>query len=116
MTKHVLSSNGMGYFWCSCNPSQPHVLWSLNEHIAQIANDAHRDGYGTALSKPEVDKVRAAARAEGARDMRTKIETLAEKYAPTGPSHSYSFGECPCVKCEAHRDLRALLADGGEPQ
>lgn len=40
MSDHVLTTNGMGYFWCSCSPHQAHVLWSLNEHLAEIASAA----------------------------------------------------------------------------
>lgn len=40
--EHVLTTNGMGYFWCSCNPHRAHVLWSLNEHVAEIAATSDR--------------------------------------------------------------------------
>ena len=58
-----------------------------------------------------IEAMLAAARAEGARDMRTKIETLIAK----AESGADAWGAC------AHEwariaDLRALLADGGEPQ
>lgn len=43
MTAHVLTTNGMGYFWCSCNTHRAHVLWSLNEHIAEIASTSAAD-------------------------------------------------------------------------
>lgn len=42
LTEHVLTTNGTGYFWCSCNPHRAHVLWSLNEHIAELASTDER--------------------------------------------------------------------------
>lgn len=70
----------------------------------------------------------AAARADGARDMRTKIETLAERAAANArmmrargregktPLHKMDGREGNTWDVIAH-DLRALLADlGGEPQ
>ena len=38
--RHVLTTNGMGYFWCSCDRHVAHVLWSINEHIAEIEREA----------------------------------------------------------------------------
>lgn len=66
-----------------------------------------------------VETFLAAARAEVARDMRAKIEALADDFHDRSQSHAW-----PTPSSMAYRDawqtastaLRALLADGGEPQ
>jgi len=68
---------------------------------------------------PIVANIKAAVRAEGARDMRGKIEALADDFHDRSQSHAW-----PTPSSMAYRDawqtastaLRALLADGGEPQ
>jgi hypothetical protein len=49
--KHVVTSNGMGYFWCSCSPNIARVLWSVNEHIAEIAVEADAAGFQRGVEK-----------------------------------------------------------------
>jgi hypothetical protein len=62
-------ANGMGYFWCSCDPHVAHVLRSLLEHITA---EAGRRGAEAVLAAVEavragdqraVGKMLAAARA-----------------------------------------------------
>lgn len=67
-----------------------------------------------AINRHAVEAIKAAARAEGARDMRTKIETLADELSRCAPGRT--CGDLTCVNCFTADRLRALLADGGEPQ
>lgn len=66
-------------------------------------------------SDASIDTRLAAARAEGARDMRT---ILARCETRIRHDHAYPMEVGPhhCDGCDLEADLRALLADGVEPQ
>ena len=61
--EHVLTTNGMGYFWCSCDGHRAHVLWSLNEHLVDIARAAEARGAERAVNALTA-KVRAVSKGE----------------------------------------------------
>lgn len=52
---HVLTTNGMGYFWCSCDLHIAHVLWSINEHIAEIQKEADAAGFQRGVAEAEAE-------------------------------------------------------------
>lgn len=78
----------------------------------------------SAITRHAVEAIKAAARAEGARDIRTKIEALADRLSgfdcTENPDDVPLFVDVPddyeAGIHDAARGLRALLADGGEPQ
>ena len=70
-------------------------------------------------SDTSIDAMLAAARAEGARDMRTKIETLADDFHERAQAHTLRTSSSMSYRDawqSATGALRALLADGGELQ
>lgn len=87
--------------------------------LSGLVETRHGYRYRPAVAAAAVEPLLAAARAKGARDMRTKIEELADDFHDRSQSHAW-----PTPSSMAYRDawrtastvLRALLADGGEPQ
>ena len=37
---HLINTNNVGYFWCSCSPNHARVFRGLREHIAEITSPA----------------------------------------------------------------------------
>lgn len=40
--EHTVTTNGMGYFWCSCDNRAHHVLETLSAHLLAVANQRAR--------------------------------------------------------------------------